>query len=268
MSITADSRIVRQLTLADLPAMVALREAVNAKLPAGFISSKIESEVRAYLDGTHGVAYGIVEGGALLAVSLLRVPDENHPNAGLPFPLVPEEDWSRWACFLENTMVLPAARGRGYHRILLDARLCHAASAAMRWICAGIHLQNSLSWANLLARGMAIAGIRCDLDYPIIRLLSSCDAVALTSDSSDQVSISAQDPSQHQAALQDGYIGVRLASDGAVIYQRLSSHGVRRTKSIRLKESSRMMNRLHLRERALFICQNRNERNGLRPSKR
>jgi hypothetical protein len=268
MRTTAESPFVRQLTLADLPAMVALREAVNAKVPAGFLRSKTESEIRAYLDGTHGVAYGIVEGSALLAVSLLRVPDENHPNAGLPFPLVPEEEWSLRACFLENTMVLPAARGRGYHRILLDARLCHAASAEMRWICAGIHLQNSLSWANLLARGMAIAGIRCDLDYPIIRLLSSCDAVALTSDSSDQVSISPQDPSQHQAALQDGYIGVRLASDGAVIYQRLSSHGVRRTKSIRLKESSRMMNRLHLRERALFICQNRNERNGLRPSKR
>ena len=44
----------------------------------------------------------------------------------------------------------------------------------MRW---GIHLQNSVSWANLLARGMAIAGIRFDLGYPIIGLLSSCDPV-------------------------------------------------------------------------------------------
>lgn len=127
----------------------------------------------------------------------------------------------------------------------------------MRWICAGIHLQNSVSWANLLARGMAIAGIRFDFGYPIIELLSPCDAVALTSDSSDQVSICSQDPSQHQAVLQDGYIGVRLASDGAVIYPRLSSPGVRLTRSIRLKESSRMMNRLRLRERAFFISQNR-----------
>ena len=99
MRTTAESPFVRQLTLADLPAMVALREAVNAKVPAGFLRSKTESEIRAYLDGTHGVAYGIVEGSALLAVSLLRVPDENHPNAGLPFPLVPEEEWSLWACF-------------------------------------------------------------------------------------------------------------------------------------------------------------------------
>ena len=111
MSTIADSPFVRLLTVADLPAMVALQKAVTAKLPAGFVRSKTESEVRAYLDGTHGVAYGIVEGSALLAISLLRVPDENHPNAGLPFPLVPEEDWSLCACFLENTMVLPAARG-------------------------------------------------------------------------------------------------------------------------------------------------------------
>jgi hypothetical protein len=236
MSTTANAQFVRQFTVADLPAMVALQEAVTAKLPVGFIRSKTESEVHAYLDGTHGVAFGIVEDSALLAISLLRVPDENHSNAGLPFPLVPEEDWSLRACFLENTMVLPAVRCRGYHRILLYARLSHAALAKMRWICAGVHLQNCVSWANLLAKGMAIAGIRFDLGYPIIGLLSSFDALALTSDSSDQVSIRRQDPSQHQAALQDGYIGVRLASDGAVIYQRLSSHGLRRA-SMRLKES-------------------------------
>lgn len=262
MSTIADSPFVRLLTVADLPAMVALQKAVTAKLPAGFVRSKTESEVRAYLDDTHGVAYGIVEGSALLAISLLRVPDENHPNAGLPFPLVPEEDWSLCACFLENTMVLPAARGRGYHRILLRTRLSHAASTKMRWICAGVHLQNSVSWANLLAKGMAIAGIRFDLGYPIIGLLSSFDALALPSDSNDQVSIRSQDPSQHQAALQDGYIGVSLASDGAVIYQRLSSRDMRPTTSMQSKVSQRILQRLHLREKALFMCQKSHERNG------
>ena len=263
MSTTANSPFARQLTVADLPAMSALQETITAGLPVGFVRSKTESEVRAYLDGTHGVAYGIVEGRALLAISLLRIPDENHPNAGLPFPLVPEEDWSLCACFLENTMVLPAARGRGYHRILLRARLSHAASAKMRWICAGVHLQNSVSWTNLLAKGMAITGIRFDPGYPIIGLLRSCDAPGLTSDSSDQLSVRAQDPSQHQAALQDGYIGVRFASDGAVIYQRLSSHDVRPTTSMRLKESPRILNKLQFRESALFMCQKRNEPNGL-----
>jgi hypothetical protein len=260
MSITGDSPFVRQLAVADLPAMAALREAVSAKLPVGFIRPKTESEMRGYLDGTRGVAYGIVDGDALLAISLLRIPDEKHPNAGVPLPLVPAKDWSVWTCFLENTMVLPAARGRGYHRILLHARLAHAASAQMRWICAGVHLQNSVSWANLLCKGMAIAGIRFDLGYPIIGLLSSFDALALASDLSDQISIRLHDPYQHQAALQAGYIGVRLASDGAVIYQRLLSRGVRRATSI--KESPEILNRLRLRERALFICQKTSDRVG------
>ena len=68
----------------------------------------------------HGVvAYGVVEASALLAIELLRIPDENHSNAGFSFHLVPEEDWSPYVCFLENTMVLPAARGRGFQRMPL-----------------------------------------------------------------------------------------------------------------------------------------------------
>jgi hypothetical protein len=47
MSTTADSPFVRQLTVTDLPGMVALQEAVTAKLPVGFVRSKTESEVRA-----------------------------------------------------------------------------------------------------------------------------------------------------------------------------------------------------------------------------
>lgn len=227
MNTTADSLLVRQLTVADLTDIVDLQETVTAGLPVGFIRAKTESELRGYLDGTLGVAYGIVEGAALLAMALLRIPNESHPNAGLPFPLVPEADWPLHACFLENTMVLPAARGRGYQRTLLDARLFHATSPKMKWICAGVHLQNSVSWTNLLAEGMVIAGIRFDPGYPVIGLLASSDASALASDASDQVLVSTRDHARHQAVLQDGYIGVRLASDGAVIYQRLSSHGVR-----------------------------------------
>jgi hypothetical protein len=139
---------------------------------------------------------------------------------------VPEDDWPLYACFLENTMVLPAARGRDYQRILLDIRFSHAASTKMRWVCAGVQFRNFVSWANLLAKGMAIVGMRFDLGYPVIGLLRSLDARALTHDSSDQVSIRAHDLSQHQAALQDGYIGVRLASDGAVIYQQLSARHI------------------------------------------
>ena len=56
MSTTANSPFARQLTVADLPAMSALQETITAGLPVGFVRSKTESEVRAYLDGAHGVA--------------------------------------------------------------------------------------------------------------------------------------------------------------------------------------------------------------------
>jgi hypothetical protein len=162
MATTAHSPFVRQLTTADLPDIVKLHEAVVEQLPAGFIRPKTENELRSYLDGTLGVAYGII-GNGLLAASLLRVPNENHPNDGIPFPLVLEEDWPRYACFLDNTMVLPAARGRGYQRILVDVRFSYAASIKMRWICAAVQVRNFVSWANLLAKGMAIVGMRFDL---------------------------------------------------------------------------------------------------------
>jgi hypothetical protein len=41
--------------------------------------------------------------------------------------------------------------------------------------------------------------------------------------------VGAQDHAHHRAALQDSYIGVRLAPDGAVIYERLLSRRGRRT---------------------------------------
>jgi hypothetical protein len=213
--------ILERLETTDLANVLALQDAVSAGLPPGFIRGKSKSELRSYLDGTLGVAYGIVEEGALWAVSLLRVPDEDHPNEGLPFPLVPDEDWPLYACFLENAMVLPAARGRGHQRAMFDARLAHAIQAEMRWVCGGVQLENAVSWKNLLGKGMVIAGIRFDLGSPVIGVLGSFDPMALATDSSDQVRVSAPDHARHRAALSDGCIGVRVAADGAVIYQRL-----------------------------------------------
>jgi GNAT superfamily N-acetyltransferase len=220
---TAAVPLVRQLTVADLAAAVELQALITAGLPAGFIWPRTDRELGAYLDGTLGVAYGITEGDVLLAVSLLRVPDSDHPLVGPRFRLVPEEDWPRHACFLANTMVVPAARGRGYQRTLVGARLAHAASAGMRWMCAGVALRNTISCTNLLAEGLAIADIRCDLGHPIVGLLRPIDAPELTSDPDDRVLVRAHDHVQHQAALQAGYIGVRLAPGGAVVYQRLST---------------------------------------------
>jgi GNAT superfamily N-acetyltransferase len=220
---------IRQLGIADLADVLALQAEVSADLPAHFIGSKSESDLRGYLYGTHGVAYGMVAGDTLLAAALLRLPDAAHPNAkgDPPFPLVPEADWPCHAAFLENAMVLPAARGRGYQRALLDVRMFRAAASGMRWICSGCNLRNAASWSNLLARGMAIVGL-LDRGFPLIGLLAAVDAAMLVSDPRDRVAVAAQDQAGHQAVLRDGYIGVRLATDGTVIYQRRTPRVVRK----------------------------------------
>lgn len=91
----------------------------------------------------------------------------------------------------------------------------------MRWVCAGVRLENAVSWRNLLARGMAIAGMRRDYGYPLIGLLGSFDPLALTTDARDAVRVAACDASGHQAALDQGYLGVKLDARGYVVYERL-----------------------------------------------
>lgn len=199
---------------------------MTAGLPPGFLFPKTEAEFRAYIDGTLGGAWGIGGGDRLLAAALLRVPGEGRPNLGPRICLVPEEDWPLHACFLQNTMVAPAARGRGHQRALLDARVAHAAAVGMRWVCAGISLENVVSWANLLARGMVIADMRSDLGHPILGLLGSSDPSALLSDAKRRTIVRAHDHAQHHAALRDGHVGVRLTRERSVIYQRLLSAAV------------------------------------------
>lgn len=221
MRSTMNDPLVRQLSIADLPAMIRLRAVVAAGLPNGFLWPKTESQLGTYLDGTAGAAFGIDDDQGLAALALLRLPGDAPPDLHPRFPVIPDEDWPRRACALESTVVSPAARGRGYQRALVDARMAHATSLRMRWACAGVRLENAVSWANLLARGMAIVGIRFDPGYPIVGLLRPLAPHALRLEPNDRVSVGAADPSRHQAALERGYVGVRLDADRAVIYERL-----------------------------------------------
>lgn len=215
-----DAIQVRRLVVADLPDVLALQGAVLAELPAGFVRAKAEAELWSYLDGSRGVAYGVRGGARLLATSLLRVPLSAHPNAGAPFPLVPASEWPCHAAFLENAMVLPAARGRGYQRALFEMRRVHAASVGMRWLCGGVWLDNRASWTNLLRSGMVIAGIRFDRGGPVIGCLRSCDGT-LPSVTPEERLVDVHDAARHDAALRDGWVGVGPVRAGRVVYRRL-----------------------------------------------
>jgi GNAT superfamily N-acetyltransferase len=224
----ADQLSIRRLSLADLPALIELRATIMAGLSPGFVWPRTEAQLCAYLDGT-GAAFGVAgSNGTLDACALLRLPDAGQNNPGPVFPLVPKADWPLRACGLEGTVVRPAVRGRGLQRALVDARLAWAASTRMRWACAGVRLENAVSWANLLARGMVIVGIRFDPGYPILGLLRPLGSQALRCEPNDRVAVGAGDPSGHQAALESGHVGVRLAGDRMVIYERLSLPGTPR----------------------------------------
>jgi GNAT superfamily N-acetyltransferase len=221
MNIAVRAPVVRKLAMPDMLDVFDLEGSVAALAPQGFIRPKDDGEVHGYLDGTLGAAYGVVDDAGLSAVSLLRLPSVDHANGGpMPFPRVPAEDWQHHAAFLENTMVRRSARGRGYQRMLLDARIDHAERAKMRWVCSGVHLDNVVSWTNLLAKGMAIVGMRFDPGHPVVGLLKAFSPGALASDPSDHMMVPVAQAARHEAAIDAGYIGVQHIGD-TVVYQRL-----------------------------------------------
>jgi ribosomal protein S18 acetylase RimI-like enzyme len=150
------THVGRQLRSQDLRDILALEDEIAKGLPPGYIREKSPDALRGYLDGTRGAAYGIFADGRLEATSLLRLPSTVYPNTELtPFPRVPRQDWPFSAAFLENMIVHPRARGRGYQRLLVDACFKHARAARMNWVGSGVHLKNHVSWANLLSKSSA-----------------------------------------------------------------------------------------------------------------
>jgi GNAT superfamily N-acetyltransferase len=210
---------LRRLTISDIDRIRTLHATAGRDLPPGFIRRKTDAQMCGYLDGTDGVAYGILDGGKLVAMGLLRIPTGAPRAGGAPFPLVPPEDWPFRACFLEHTMVHPRARGRGHQRTLLEARLRYAAGTTMRWTCGGVRLLNLASWRNLLAAGMVIAGVRRDPGYAVIGLLRAVDGRPLTASPGDELAVAIGDVTGHERALADGRVGVRMATDGTVRYR-------------------------------------------------
>lgn len=225
--VTASAPNVVRLTLDDLPDALALQRLVVDGVPEHHLIPKSDADLRAYLDGDRGLAFGVrgaLDGrpDALLALSLLRLLTAEKPLPGPRFPRLPVDEP---ACFLENTIVHPEARSRGLHRRLLDARFAAAAERGCRWFAGGAHLANRRSWSNLLAAGLAIVGIRVDIGYPAIGLLRAVDPRALATDAADEIAVAADDASAHDAALREDRLGVALRADGTVAYRRLVTTG-------------------------------------------
>jgi predicted GNAT superfamily acetyltransferase len=216
----ADDQIIqRQLVMADFDAVSALQNEVAAATPSGFLRVKTVAEINAFLNGEIGAGFGIFNNTRLLAMGFIRTSMADHPYQGPPFPRVPKEDWPNNSAFLENTIVAPTARGRGFQRALIDLRTAHAKAAGARLVCSGAHLGNKISWRNLLASGMAIVGIRVTNGQAVIGLLKSFDDNALRSSITNLRLVAADDTDGHLDAMERGYIGKRMTTWGYVVYQ-------------------------------------------------
>jgi GNAT superfamily N-acetyltransferase len=213
------SHYTRQLTLKDLAAIKALQRDVKTMLTADLLQLKEEHELTAYLDGTKGAAFGVFDNDVLSAMALIQIPSAEYPNLLPPLPHVPKLDCSLHTAVLENAMVAPAARGRGYQRMLVNMRVAHAKAAGMRWVGAGSRLRNFISWRNLLASGMAIVALRVYNGQAVIGLLRPLINDALPSSIVNRRLVAAHDADGHLHALESGYIGTRITTTGFVVYQ-------------------------------------------------
>jgi GNAT superfamily N-acetyltransferase len=213
-------QILRQLSTLDIGAIRELQREVNETLPDGFLRFKEEHELTRYLEGGTGAAFGIFDNDELLAMALVRIPDAENPYHLEAMPRVPKHDWPMYAAMLENAMVTPKARGRGYQRALLDARAAYAKATGMRWICGGARLSNIYSWRNLLASGMIIVGLRVNGGQTLIGLLQPIeDNSALQSSVTNRRLVLVDDADAHLRALEAGYVGTQLTASGFVVYQ-------------------------------------------------
>lgn len=221
--IADDPLICRRLVTTDFAAVARLQSEVAETVPKSFLRNKTSEELHAFLtddiNNKIGAGFGIFEHGKLLAMGFVRTSMVNHPYQGPPFPRVPKEDWPNHAAFLENTIVAPTERGRGFQRTLIDLRTAHAKAAGARLVCAGVHLGNEVSWRNLLASGMAIVGIRLTNGHAVIGLLKSFDDNALRSSMTNLRLVAAQNTDGHLDAMEHGYIGKRMSTWGYVVYQ-------------------------------------------------
>lgn len=217
--VTTFSHYTRQLTLQDLAAIKELQHEVKTTLAANLLQLKEERELTAYLDGTKGAAFGIFDGDVLSAMALIQIPSAEYPNLLPPLPHVPKLDCSLHTAVLENAMVAPRARGRGYQRTLVNMRMAHAKAVGMRWVGAGARLGNIISWRNLLASGMAIVALRVNNGQAVIGLLRPLTDDALPSSIVNRRLVIMHDTDGHLHALESGYIGTRVTSTGFVVYQ-------------------------------------------------
>lgn len=201
---------VRLLRAGDAARLQRLHADSAGSFPAYWMRSRSAAELAGYLDGTRGLAFGVIEQDQLLSVGLLRLPSPTQPNSGDPFPRIPAADWRLDTAVLDGALVHPAARGLGYQRVIIERGRAVVADLGLRWLAAGVHLANVASWRNLLRHGFAITGTRQQETGTFLTLLTGGDGGRLATDEARSVRVRIDDAQGIALHLAEGYAGVAL----------------------------------------------------------
>lgn len=161
----------RELTAADLDALLALQQATYEGLARREFLVQTEPEELAYIFGGGGASLGLFDGGRLVGAWLLYYPFGREDNLG---PLLGRDPMT--TAHFELALLDPAWRGRGLHRRMVrslteiaarDGRFTHIAATA--------HPDNAPSVRGFTACGYENLGVfklyggldRCVLAKPL-----------------------------------------------------------------------------------------------------
>lgn len=161
----------RELTAADLDALLALQRATYAGLARREFLVQTEPEELAYIFGGGGVGLGVFDGERLVGAWVLYYPFGRSDNLGLLLDRDPMT-----AAHFELALLDPAYRGRGLHREMVR-RLTETAARDGRFTCilATAHPDNAASVRGFTACGYENLGVyklyggldRCVLCKPL-----------------------------------------------------------------------------------------------------
>ncbi|GAA5174056.1 hypothetical protein GCM10025771_02850 [Niveibacterium umoris] len=221
---------LRRLGPADLPALLALHEAVMASLPDPSLFRLFggaEDFLRKHF-GPRGESLGIVAGERLLAYGALTRPaadDRDNYANDLGWP---GERAGRVA-LLSAAMVDPARRGQGLHTALIHARIELAARSGVPELLVRAAPANAVSRRTLLEQGFAVVwlGVQAEgsLRHILWRPVSRPACARPPPDDTDVMWIDALDQPAQQQALAAGRIGAcTRVADAAIGYVRAEAH--------------------------------------------
>lgn len=149
---------MRLLTMADVPALLSLRNCVVADLPKSDDFGPWQDEFAVDHIEDKGCTFGLFTGAALAAYAAIGLPRPGDENLGEALGL-PQQSLS-YVANIASCMVLPAHRKKGLHGLLTQARINYGLNFGKRHFVAAIAPRNRGSWSSIARFGLHVKCLR------------------------------------------------------------------------------------------------------------